>query len=516
MADQEANFDEMRSRLEQERLRALVTNIALGVLVEDEQRMVALANDAFCQFFDIPVPPAQLVGTSCEAAAVQVAQMLREPATFEPRIQQLIAGRVSAVADEIVFRDGRVIERDYVPIAVDSVRRGHLWLFRDVTQSRELAQLERAAAVHDELRLAIDMIPGLVWSAEPAGQVELFNQRWREYTGLEFGDDGGWTWEAMIAPEDLPDFQAHFAAALASGTTLETEARLRQFDGQYRWFLFRVVPLLGKSGAPLRWYGQAIDIDDRKRSEEALQHAQSELSRVARVTTLGELAASIAHEINQPISAMVADASACLNRLGAERPDMAKIRESLTAIVADGARAGEVLTRIRALLARSELAHGPCSIEHVVKSSVALARAELLRHGFVVDLSLGAADETVLGDGVELQQVLLNLLLNASEAARELPAERRRIVIESRNLIERGEPCISLSVRDFGVGIDPVKRDRLFSAFYTTKPFGLGMGLSITRSIVDRHRGRVLAQSNADHGATFTVTLPLIERPASG
>jgi len=383
--------DETHSRLEQERLRALVTNIALGVLVEDERRMVALANDAFCQFFDIPVPPAQLVGTSCEAAAVQVSAMLRDPESFGPRIQQLISGRVSAVADEIVFRDGRVLERDYVPIAVDSVRRGHLWLFRDVTQSRRLAQLER---------------------------------------------------------------------------------------------------------------------------EEALQQAQAELSRVARVTTLGELAASIAHEINQPISAMVADASACLNRLGAERPDLGKIRESLNAIVADGARAGEVLTRIRALLARSELTHRACSINHVVTSSVALSRAELARHGFVVEVCLGAADETVLGDAVELQQVLLNLLLNASEAARELPAERRRIVIESKNQEERGQPSIALSVRDFGVGIDPEKRDRLFSAFYSTKLGGLGMGLSITRSIVDRHGGRVWAQSNPDHGATFTVLLPASPLPA--
>jgi PAS domain S-box-containing protein len=508
MAEPALALDDLRSRVEQERLRALVTSIGLGVLVEDEQRRVAVANEAFCEFFSIPASPEQLVGADCAEAALAVVPLVVDSAAWLARIAERLAGRVAAIGDEIQLVSGRILECDYVPIAVDSVRRGHLWLYRDVTQSRKHAQLERAAAVRDELRVAIDTIPGLVWSAQPNGQIELFNQRWREYTGLDLAADS-WTWEAMIAPEDFAEFQARISEAWSASAPVEAEARLRRFDGQHRWFLFRAVPLIDRSGRTSRWYGQAIDVDDRKRSEEALQHAQNELSRVARVTTLGELAASIAHEINQPISAMVADASACLNRLNAAQPDLGKVRESLEAIVSDGARAGEVLTRIRALLARSEIAHQPCSVDDVIRRSVALARAELGRHGFAIDLHLNAGSSRVIGDEVELQQVVLNLLLNAIEAARELPPARRHVAIQSE-VEERGDHrVVTVSVRDWGSGIDPAIRARLFSPFQTTKPGGLGMGLSIIRSIIERHQGRISARESADVGAAFEFWLPL-------
>lgn len=506
MLNAEPASDAIRFRVETERLRALVTNIRLGVLVEDERRRIALVNQSFSDLFGIPIEV--MVGADCAAAAVAVAPRMQDPQGYLDRLNELINGRASAVADEVAFVDGRILERDYVPIAVDSIRLGHLWLFRDVTEYRRLTKLEKAAAVRDELRLVIDTIPGLVWSSLPNGQVELFNQRWREYTGLALEEGSSWGWEAIISPEDLPELQARFALGLQAGSPAETEARLRRADGQYRWFLLRAVPLLGKDGVPTRWYGQAIDIDDRKRSEEALQHAQTELSHVSRVTTLGELAASIAHEVNQPISAMVADASACLNWLNRPQPDLAQMRESLTAIVNDGARAGAVLTRIRALLSRSSVGQKPCAIDQIVQSSVALARAELTRQGVHVELSLGAGATEVMGDSVELQQVLLNLLLNAGEAARHLEAERRRILVHSREEREAGATWVTTFVRDFGVGIDEATLDRLFSAFYTTKQGGLGMGLSISRSIIERHGGRIWASRNPDCGATFAFSLP--------
>lgn len=504
--------DSLRFRLEAERLRALVTHIRLGVLVEDDTRRVALVNDVFTDLFGIAAE--DIVGTDCAVAAVELAPLLQDPEGYVARITELVTGRVSAVADEVVFKSGRVLERDYVPIAVDTVNRGHLWLFRDVTEGRRLVLLERAAAVRDELRLVVDTIPGLVWSALPSGQVELFNQRWCEYTGLVLEERSSWGWEVMIWPEDLPHLQARFALALEAGKPVESEARLRRFDGQYRWFLFRAVPLMGKEGAPTRWYGQAIDIDDRKRSEEALHVAQMELSHVSRVTTLGELAASIAHEVNQPLMAMVADASACLNLLKTAQPDVELIRESLTAIVSDGARAGDVLTRIRALLSRSALGHQRCSLDQIVESAVSLSHAALSRHGIQVELALSAREAAVLGDAVELQQVLLNLLLNAGEAARGLDAARRRIHVESRVQQERDASWVALSIRDFGVGVDEVMLDRIFTAFYTTKREGLGMGLSISRSIIERHQGRLWARRNADCGMTFVATLPVA--PADG
>ncbi|HYO93209.1 MAG TPA: ATP-binding protein [Polyangiaceae bacterium] len=508
MWNPESTTDSMGFRVETERLHALVANIGLGVLVEDETRRLALVNRAFCEMFKLPVDPHQMIGTDCREAALQVAPSLQDPEGFLEGVTTRIRARTLGIGDEVLFKDGRVLERDYVPIAVDSVVRGHMWLFRDVTESRYHAQLERAAAVRDELRLAIDTIPGLVWSARPDGQVELFNQRWREYTGLKLEAGTNWGWEEIISPDDLQSLQTRFSLGVEAASEAEAEARLRRYDGQYRWFLLRAVPLLGSDGRPIRWYGQAIDIDDRKRSEEALHHAQTELSHVSRVTTLGELAASIAHEINQPISAMVADASACLNRLNAAKPDIDKIRESLAAIVSDGARAGDVLTRIRSLLARSSVGHHPCEMDEVALSAISLARPQLARHAVMIELSLDSAGVPIMGDMVELQQVLLNLLLNACEAVREVASDRRRVLVQTRLARETDGTWLETLVRDFGVGIDESKQDLLFSAFYTTKRGGLGMGLSISRSIIERHRGRIWASRNFDQGSTIGFRLP--------
>lgn len=500
------------SRLDAERLRALVFSMNFGVLVEDEQRKVALANEAFCQMWKIPVPPAQLVGVDCAETALRVAPMLENAERFLQDITRRLAEGCAAVDDEILFRDGRVVERDYVPIAVDAVMRGHLWVFRDVTASRKQAQLERAAAVRDELRLAIDTIPGLVWSARADGFIDFFNQRWCDYTGLTLEASLGGGWESAISEKDLPLLRERFRAAIASGQPVEAEARVRRFDGAHRWFLFRAVPLRDGEQRPSKWYGQTIDIDDRKRSEDALQHAQLELSHVTRVTTLGELAASIAHEVNQPISAMVADATACLNRLRAERPDVEKVRASLLAIVKDGARAGDVIARIRALLSRSALEHQRCVLDEVIASALALVRPQLTRQGIVVGAELQCGALELLGDPIELQQVILNLLINAGEACRELPLERRTVVLRSACETLDGEQWAHVSVEDAGVGIGSEALDRVFTAFYTTKPGGLGMGLSIIRSILERHRGRVWAVANKGDGTTFHFMLPAAER----
>jgi C4-dicarboxylate-specific signal transduction histidine kinase len=232
-----------------------------------------------------------------------------------------------------------------------------------------------------------------------------------------------------------------------------------------------------------------------------LQQTQAELARVARVTTLGELAASIADEINQPGAAIGADANACLNWLVADKPDLDSVRESLTAIVKDGHRAGEVITRIRTLLARAAVAHEPCDLNGIIRDVLPLVTSETGRHGILLQASLAPALPPVLGDRIQLQQVLLNLLLNAVEAMREVPAERRRLVM--RSILEQREdgPWAVVAIEDAGVGFDEAAAARLFEAFYTTKPGGLGMGLSISRSIIDSHRGRLWATANPDHGA---------------
>jgi signal transduction histidine kinase len=247
---------------------------------------------------------------------------------------------------------------------------------------------------------------------------------------------------------------------------------------------------------------------EHKRSAEALHQAREELARVTRVTTLGELAASIAHEVNQPLAAIVADANACLHWLDADPPPFDSIREALAAVVNDGNRAGDVIARIRALVSRSSVAHRPCDLGGVVRDVLLLVGPELGRHGTVLHTSLATGLPPVMGDRVQLQQVLLNLLLNAAEAVRDVPPERRRVVV--RSILEHREdgPWAVVAVEDAGVGFREEQAARLFEAFYTTKTDGLGMGLSISRSIIDGHRGRLWATANPGHGATFQFALP--------
>jgi len=247
---------------------------------------------------------------------------------------------------------------------------------------------------------------------------------------------------------------------------------------------------------------------ERAQAEAALHRAQAELARVARVTTVGELTASIAHEVNQPLAAIVADASACLQWLAADRPDLDSVREALVAVVKDGERAGEVIARIRALLARSPVARELCDLAGIVHDVLPVVSPELQRHGIVLETALTPDLPPVIGDRIQLQQVLLNLLVNAAEAMRETQPERRRVVV--RSTVDRRDDGVwaVLTVQDAGVGIGDLEEARLFEAFYTTKPNGLGMGLSISRSIIERHGGRLWGTANAERGATFHVALP--------
>jgi len=228
------------------------------------------------------------------------------------------------------------------------------------------------------------------------------------------------------------------------------------------------------------------------------------------VTTLGELAASIAHEINQPLAAIDADANACLHWLAADKPDLARVQDALTAIAKDAHRAGEVMVRIRRLLSRSSVTHAPCDLTTLIRDVLPLVGPEIERHGILLETSLAPSLPEVMGDRIQLQQVLLNLLLNAAEAVRDVPPERRRLYV--RSILERREdgPWAVVAVEDAGVGFGEGAAPQLFEPFYTTKPDGLGMGLSISRSIVESHRGRLWFTANPHHGATFHLALPLM------
>lgn len=432
------------------------------------------------------------------AAAVRQA----EPFTFEERL----------VMPDGSIRNVRVRAE---PSRAEDGTLEYRGALQDITAEREAQRALESAfrevdALKEELRLAVDTIPELVWTALPDGSCDFVNQRVRQYTGQEVADARKSGWLLALHPDDRAGLLEIWERALEDGSPARAQARLRRHDGEYRRFAFHCVPLHDEHGRVVKWYGSTTDIEDRLRAEEALQQAQAELAHVTRVTTLGELAASIAHEINQPLAAMVANAHACINWLARGNGGLEEVREALAAIVNDGDRAAQVIVRIRALLARSSPLHVTCDVAEVVRGVLPLARPALSRPGITLETQIAPEPLLVSGDAVQLQQVLLNLLLNAVEASNGLPAERLRIVVSAAVEQGAGETRVVVSVEDAGVGLPAGDRSELFSPFYSTKPGGLGMGLSISRSIIDRHGGKLWCTPNPHHGATFHFYLPRI------
>ncbi len=259
-------------------------------------------------------------------------------------------------------------------------------------------------------------------------------------------------------------------------------------------------------GAQLLAAAVVIDITERKRAEEALRNAQAELARVARLTTMGELVASIAHEINQPLTGVVTNGDAGLRWLNRDKPDLDQARDALSRIVRDGRRADEVIRGLRALAKNSGPELAKVDINDAIREVLALTRGELQRHDVVLLTDLSAGVRPVMGDKVQLQQVLLNLIMNGIQAM-GADTDRKRELTVSVALAEPDR--VQVAVEDTGPGLDLAAAQRIFEPFFTTKSDGLGMGLSISRSIVEAHGGRLRASPRAPHGAAFHFTIPV-------
>ena len=480
------------------------------------------------------------------------------------------------------------------------------------------------------LKLIIDTIPALAWSAGPDGSAEFFNEHYLEFIGLSADQASGWGWTAAVHPEDLSGLSATWKRILASEAPGEAEARLRRYDGDYRWFLFRTNPLRDETGTIVNWYGVNTDIEDRKRAEaelrraydsfaeaqrlsktgsfitdlvgddhnwsdeayrifefdpgtkvslqrvrdiihpvdlpsfesvmargmsgvpvrlefrivtsrgavkhvrgvahvteqiegrpifvgalqdvtesivaeEALNRARSELAHVARVTTLSTLTASIAHEVNQPLSGILTNASTCLRMLDADPPNVEGARETARRTIRDGNRASEVVTGLRALFSKKEVTLEPLDLNEATREVIALSLSDLQRNRVVLQSELADDLPAITGDRIQLQQVILNLVRNASDAMAGVHDRPRQLLIRTER--EDGEH-VRLAVRDAGVGLDRQSMDKLFDAFFTTKSDGMGIGLSVSRSIVERHHGRLWAEPNDGPGATFSFSIP--------
>jgi PAS domain S-box-containing protein len=372
------------------------------------------------------------------------------------------------------------------------------WQYRVRQLRREVKQLQDV----------IETIPAMAWTVRPDGSGAFVNRRWTEYTGLSAEETTGTGWRAAVHPEDRERYQDKWRASLAAGEPFEDEARFCcAADGRYRWFLARGVPLRDKRGKILRWYGILADIEDRKRAEEArekLRQLEADLAHINRVSMMGELAASIAHEVNQPLSGIVSNGSACLRWLTGDRPEVEEVREAVRDIVRDGKRAGEIITRIRSLTKKTASPREKLDLNDSVREVLALVGDEAKRQRVVISTQFADDLAPVSGDRVQLQQVMLNLIMNAIEAMTGVEDRPRELIITTQNI---DADQVQVSVEDSGPGLDPNEADKIFEPFFTTKPSGMGMGLSICRSIVQNHGGRLWATNNGGPGTTFHFSL---------
>jgi signal transduction histidine kinase len=307
-----------------------------------------------------------------------------------------------------------------------------------------------------------------------------------------------------IHPEDRPAVEEMLEKAVRDGSNFECDFRIVTPDGATK-YLYSLGHLTGDSAKGAEFVGTVMDVTERRLAEEALQSAVADLERAARLITMGQLTASIAHEINQPLAAIITNADACLLWLEADRQDLEEARQAATRIVRNGHRAGDIIKSIRALARKSAPEMVSLDLNDVIREVIVLMGAEFRRHGIRVQTSLSSDLDSVLGDRVQLQQVVLNLIMNGIEAMADPMHGQRWLRIRSANHESSG---VLVAVEDSGPGLDQAQADRFFEAFVTTKPGGMGMGLSICRSIIDAHGGRLWASPNLPNGAVFQFTLP--------
>jgi PAS domain S-box-containing protein len=378
-----------------------------------------------------------------------------------------------------------------------------LGVSRDVTERRKAEErLGRSEAFLAEAQ-RLSLTGSFAWQPE-TDQITWSDQVYRIF---ELDPAEPVTFERIrtrIHPDDLPLFARVVDRARADGEGFEYELRLLMPDRSGK-YLHVVAHAARDAGGGLEFLGAVQDVTERQRSQEALDRAREELTRVARASSLGTLTASIAHEVNQPLSGVVTNASTGLRMLAAEPPNIEGARETLRRTIRDGHRASEVVTRLRGLFAGKEMAGGPVDLNDAAREVLALTEGTLRRGRVVVRDELADALPAVPGDRVQLQQVILNLLLNAADAMSAVEDRPRQVVVRTAR---EGDGGVLLSVEDTGVGFAPEDAERLFESFYTTKGQGMGIGLSVSRSIIARHRGRLWAARNEGPGATFAFTIP--------
>ena len=409
---------------------------------------------------------------------------------YEKEFSRKDGSRVSVLIGGALFEEGG---NEGVAFVVDLTERKRA--------EEALLKSERSA------RSAIDGIAGLFAILAPNGEPESVNRQLLEYFGRTFEELKNWGTNDAVHPEDLPRVIELDKRGLASGLPYNFELRLRRYDGEYRSFETRVVPVRDDSGRIARWYNLLTDIEDRTRAQARLEQMRSDLARTNRVSMMGELAASLSHEITQPIASARNNARAAQNFLDMQPPDLSEVRGALSCVVDDTDRAGDIVDRIRDHIKKAPPRKEHVDLNEAINEVIVLGRSAIIKNGVSVQTRLCEGLFPIHCDRVQLQQVVLNLILNAIEAMASVESGPRELLIST----EQHHTGVLVAVRDSGPGIDPAHLERVFEAFYTTKSRGVGMGLSICRSIIDAHGGRLWAEANEPRGTIFQFTLPALQ-----
>lgn len=369
-------------------------------------------------------------------------------------------------------------------------------------EGRQPAEAEHLRP-EDGAQVVLDSVPGLLFTTTPVGEVEYVNRTLLDYFGQTLEELQGWRMSTAVHPDDLPLTIEKVSAGIAGGRPYSFEQRLRRFDGVYRWFLFSACPDVGANNEVRRWYGILTDLDDLKVAARQLQRVQHQLARAMHLASMSELAASIAHEVNQPLAAIVAHAHACSRWLTASPANVQRAAISAEKIVRDGRSAALVVERIRSLFLKVPAVCMQFDVCEAVREVIDLHTDELMHANVLMNVDLEGAATLVAGDKVQIQQVISNLLRNAMEAVQASTKSERRLAVT----VSRSAKQVKVSVADDGDGLADF--EQVFEPFVSSKPQGLGMGLAICRTIVKAHNGSIAGQTNAPRGCVFSFDLPL-------
>jgi C4-dicarboxylate-specific signal transduction histidine kinase len=362
-----------------------------------------------------------------------------------------------------------------------------------------------------QLQQLIDAVPVRIWSTTPTGGPVYFNKRYQDYLRSAIANLDALEQprieklvQELVHPEDAPEVQRTLGTCFAAGTAAVMRFRWREKDGAYRWAECRVEPWRDQDGVVVQWYGVSLDIDDEIRAQEALRQASDKLAQAAQAASLAELSASIAHEVNQPLAAIVAYSQACQRWLSAEPPNIERAKITAERITRDANSAADIVSRIRALFRHAPQARSPEDVNRVINEVCRLMADEIAMKDIRIKTDLEPDLPAVALDRVQVQQVFVNLIRNGIEAMEAEDDGPRALRIRScRDDLD----AIRVEIRDAGTGFKDV--ERVFEPFFTTKQQGMGMGLVICRSIIESHGGHLWMANNETRGATVGFTLPL-------